>query len=717
VARANVELTVNAQGAVGPLRSVQQQAGQTQTAVKSLQKAVTGLVGAFSAAQAIRFVFAKTAELETQTRSLQVLTGSVQQAKQIIEELQQLGAVTPFTSTELIDAAKRLQAFGVEGDRVVEVTRRLADASGATGAELQGLVTAYGQVVAKGRLQGEELLQFQERGVGLQQELQKMYKLSGKELQDALSKGRISAEAVEVAIQRLTSAGGKYANGAVAQSDTLAGRFSTLQDGIDQLARRLGQVLTPALKSIFNQAIAAVDAVNQALAAGRGGGFSRSVFGARQALNVGATSQAVDNIAKGIGQINAQKNKTGIQQNLQALQQYQRLLQSVGADDPNASRAVTLQGLILQKIDQNIEAQRELNKQTQAQGKIFDVPPLAAPDGKTGGGKTKKPRESKLGELTRELQLAQDIYAIQGGILSARGAENKALEITRQAQLELRQVTDKMAAVKADKDVPAAEKLQQLAALEYQSKAISQQLGFDLAQQEQEKAKNAADAIQRLVDEQALLQAKLDGNEAEVMLSQQIRDLKKQYPGLNEADAKTIIESTNKLKEQIAVADQMKQVYADIGGSIKSGVVDAITSAVEGTKTLSEVANNMLRNIANRLLDVAINMALFGAMSGTGTGGGLLGGLFKKRAMGGSVSGGSTYLVGERGPELFTPGRSGGIAPSGSFGDMGNITVNVDAGGSTVQGDGNQAKALGAAIGAAVQAELIKQKRPGGLLA
>ena len=717
MARANVELTVNAQGAVGPLRSVQQQAGQTQTAVKSLQNAVTGLVGAFSAAQAIRFVFAKTAELETQTRSLQVLTGSVQQAKQIIEELQQLGAVTPFTSTELIDAAKRLQAFGVEGDRVVEVTRRLADASGATGAELQGLVTAYGQVVAKGRLQGEELLQFQERGVGLQQELQKMYKLSGKELQDALSKGRISAEAVEVAIRRLTSAGGKYANGAVAQSDTLAGRFSTLQDGIDQLARRLGQVLTPALKSIFNQAIAAVDAVNQALAAGRGGGFSRSVFGARQALNVGATSQAVDNIAKGIGQINAQKNKTGIQQNLQALQQYQRLLQSVGADDPNASRAVTLQGLILQKIDQNIEAQRELNKQTQAQGKIFDVPPLAAPDGKTGGGKTKKPRESKLGELTRELQLAQDIYAIQGGILSARGAENKALEITRQAQLELRQVTDKMAAVKADKDVPAAEKLQQLAALEYQSKAISQQLGFDLAQQEQEKAKNAADAIQRLVDEQALLQAKLDGNEAEVMLSQQIRDLKKQYPGLNEADAKTIIESTNKLKEQIAVADQMKQVYADIGGSIKSGVVDAITSAVEGTKTLSEVANNMLRNIANRLLDVAINMALFGAMSGTGTGGGLLGGLFKKRAMGGSVSGGSTYLVGERGPELFTPGRSGGIAPSGSFGDMGNITVNVDAGGSTVQGDGNQAKALGAAIGAAVQAELIKQKRPGGLLA
>ena len=45
-----------------------------------------------------------------------------------------------------------------------------------------------------------------------------------------------------------------------------------------------------------------------------------------------------------------------------------------------------------------------------------------------------------------------------------------------------------------------------------------------------------------------------------------------------------------------------------------------------------------------------------------------------------------------------------------------NVTVNVDASGSSVQGDGPSAQQLGKAIGAAVQAELIKQKRPGGLL-
>jgi tape measure domain-containing protein len=95
----------------------------------------------------------------------------------------------------------------------------------ATGAELSGLVTAYGQVQAKGRLQGEELLQFQERGIALQEELRKMYGMTGEEFQKALSKGQVSAKAVEVALANLTSTGGKYANGAIAQSDTLQGRL------------------------------------------------------------------------------------------------------------------------------------------------------------------------------------------------------------------------------------------------------------------------------------------------------------------------------------------------------------------------------------------------------------------------------------------------------------------------------------------------------------
>jgi len=265
---ANVAINVDSSGAVSKLRQVQTQAQQTEKAFGGIAAAVGKLAVAFGAIQAARFIFVKTAELESQTRSLQVLTGSAEKAGQIIKELQQLGAVTPFTSTELIDSAKRLQAFGVEADKVVETTKRLADVSGATGAELSGLVTAYGQVQAKGRLQGDELLQFQERGVALQTELRKMYGLSGEEFQKALEKGRIGSEAVEVAILRLTSAGGKYANGAIAQSDTLQGRLSTLQDGIDGLARGIGTALSPAIKAVLNEAIFAINLINQLIATG-----------------------------------------------------------------------------------------------------------------------------------------------------------------------------------------------------------------------------------------------------------------------------------------------------------------------------------------------------------------------------------------------------------------------------------------------------------------
>jgi tape measure domain-containing protein len=259
---ANVAINVDSRNAVSKLREVQSQAATTERAIGGLGGAIGKLAAAFSLIQAAKFVFVSTAEIESQTRSLQVLTGSAEKAGQIIKDLQQLGAATPFTSTELIDSAKRLQAFGVETNKVVETTRRLADVSGATGAELQGLVTAYGQVQAKGRLQGEELLQFQERGVALQQVLKEEYKLSGEEFQDALEKGRISAQAVEYAIQKLTAAGGKYADGAVAQSDTLAGRLSTLQDAVQNLAARLGSILAPAMQSILGLAIDIANQVN-----------------------------------------------------------------------------------------------------------------------------------------------------------------------------------------------------------------------------------------------------------------------------------------------------------------------------------------------------------------------------------------------------------------------------------------------------------------------
>ena len=86
-------------------------------------------------------------------------------------------------------------------------------------------------------------------------------------------------------------------------------------------------------------------------------------------------------------------------------------------------------------------------------------------------------------------------------------------------------------------------------------------------------------------------------------------------------------------------------------------------------------------------------------------------------ASGGMTRGGKSYLVGERGPELFTPGVSGMVTPNHALGGSTTVVVNVDASGSNVEGDEDEGRALGIALSAAIETELIKQKRPGGLLA
>ena len=94
----------------------------------------------------------------------------------------------------------------------------------------------------------------------------------------------------------------------------------------------------------------------------------------------------------------------------------------------------------------------------------------------------------------------------------------------------------------------------------------------------------------------------------------------------------------------------------------------------------------------------------------------IFGGFF---ADGGRPPVGRPSVVGERGPELFVPDRAGTIVPNNALGGAAmasNVVVNVDASGTTVEGNEGQSRQLGALIGAAVQTELIKQQRPGGLL-
>ena len=215
---------------------------------------------------------------------------------------------------------------------------------------------------------------------------------------------------------------------------------------------------------------------------------------------------------------------------------------------------------------------------------------------------------------------------------------------------------------------------------------------------------NTADQINDSQEKRAgLLNAQINGTEEEFRLNQAIEEIKKK--GLLPADEQRLIRAEKQifaLQRQNEQVEKQKQLYEQIGQTIKSGLVDGIMSALDGTKSLSEALSGVLRQLASVFLNVGVSQ--FGqALKIPGF------------ANGGRPPVGRPSIVGERGPELFVPNRSGTIIPNHAMGGA-NVTVNVDASGSNVQGDGRQGKALGQAIGAAVQAELIKQKRPGGLL-
>jgi hypothetical protein len=171
------------------------------------------------------------------------------------------------------------------------------------------------------------------------------------------------------------------------------------------------------------------------------------------------------------------------------------------------------------------------------------------------------------------------------------------------------------------------------------------------------------------------------------------------------------------LKEQAENAKAVRDAFESISQSIGTDIKDGIAGLIKGTSTLGDLLNN----VANRFLDVALNQALFGDILGAGgkKGGGILGFLTGGAlAEGGRAAGGKSFIVGEKGPELFVPKSSGTVVPNNKLGGGGStsVVVNVDASGTNVQGNEAQGKELGTLLSVAVQQELLKQQRPGGLL-
>ena len=228
--------------------------------------------------------------------------------------------------------------------------------------------------------------------------------------------------------------------------------------------------------------------------------------------------------------------------------------------------------------------------------------------------------------------------------------------------------------------------------------------------------------VSNIADEIALLERNMGLTSNEFEIEKQIMEMKQEREIKDENEIRNKLKYLQGLQKERKLAEETAAAFEKMAQSITTDISKGIQGMIRGTSTLNDVLNSVL----DKLIDAAFNMALFGNIQGTLGGGGFFGmfGSFfgkkekpgKKAAEGGRIPGGRASLVGEKGPELFTPATSGYVTPNHALGGSTSISVNVDASGSSVEGNEQNGEELGRLIAMAIQSELIKEKRPGGLL-
>ncbi len=231
---------------------------------------------------------------------------------------------------------------------------------------------------------------------------------------------------------------------------------------------------------------------------------------------------------------------------------------------------------------------------------------------------------------------------------------------------------------------------------------------------------SAAKLLVSLQQKGQLEAASSEEQRRELELQFQKENLARQFPLLKEEELKKLKDQIDKNakiteekrkqleleREAASQAEILDKLYENIGKTISSGIVDSLMQA----KSVSEALSGVLNNVAHQMLQLGVNSLLKSI-------GGPLFSALPGFANGGRPPVGRPSIVGERGPELFVPDRAGTILPNGVGMGSTTITVNVSASETSADSSNGQGASLGKAIGLAVQLELIKQKRPGGLLA
>ena len=222
--------------------------------MNKMKTLITGFIAAYGGKKLWDLLIGSNAEMEQYTTSLEVMLGSASKASAMIEKMREFAAKTPLTLENVISGGSLLMSYGVDESNLIDTMTKLGDLASGNAEKMDRITLAYGQMLAKGKVTGEELMQMTEAGVPLQTALAESIGVTGEEFSKMVSKGEVGIDDLNKAITGLTTGNGKFAGMMEKQSQTMQGMLSTLQDNLSEFMRKMGEGAFGEVKSALQEA-------------------------------------------------------------------------------------------------------------------------------------------------------------------------------------------------------------------------------------------------------------------------------------------------------------------------------------------------------------------------------------------------------------------------------------------------------------------------------
>ena len=657
--------------------------------------AVGGAVGAQvgQARQALGGTASYAADLQKQRLALQLVTKNAEEYQRALKFISTTSKELAIPQDILTRQFTKLSASVLgAGGNVADTEKAFKGVTAGirgTGGSLQDLdsaLTATSQVFSKGKVSAEELRQqIGERLPGAFSLFAESLGMTPQELDKALEKGQVSLQDFQKFAEKLFNEYGDaaktIADSPAAAGDRLKTALSNLSASVGTLLQPIGAAFQTAFANIANAISAAADELNRFFGiAGKAKMTKITEALQREAATLTRLEQkrtlikgspSLTEKGKGVEpetlfldrQITqAQANFDRLQKELFGLQAVNRAAQRTRQDKPKglpgidptaaSANAKGAPDFSVQLANALIAAQNELNPIKKIQLE-YDAEILKINESKLKPeGKRVALNAANVKLNEQSLKLGNQMAAGNAAVIIKDGERNRQIEQTIK-NLEIEAgIIDEKQARQIEKD------------------RLIQQLQKDGA----------------------------------TLTEEQLNRIDEAYEGINKKTSESM------------------QLFKQIGQNVVSALSDAFMSLFDQAKSLREVLTDLLRSTARLFVEFGLRAgmnSIFGfANGGIMTGNGPL--PLRRYASGGIASSPQLAMFGEGStPEAYVPlpdGRSIPVKIKGNGGNVGNIVVNVDAAGTQVQGDQPNANKLGEALGAAVRAELIRQKRPGGLL-